>query len=70
LVGQYTRDQTYLQCSGDDVEDHRGQKEAYSFRTTIDGSRQATSLAGEVKVQIELHKVLEDVAGDLANGLL
>lgn len=40
-----TTDQRDFKGCGDDVEDHRGQEETYTFGTSINGSRQTTSLS-------------------------
>lgn len=59
-----------FESRGEDVEDHRGKKEADALGTAVNGSGQTSSLARKVKVQVKLQKVLIDTASDSADGFL
>lgn len=52
------------------MEDHRGQQEADTLGSTVDCASQATSLAGEMEIQVESKKVVKDILGHFSNGLL
>lgn len=52
------------------MKDHRSQQKAYAFGAPVNGSCETSRLAREMESQIQVQKVLEDVAGYTSNGLL
>jgi hypothetical protein len=52
------------------VEDHGRQQEADTFGSTVNGSRQAASLARQVEALVEPQQMLIDLAGNGSDGFL
>lgn len=67
---QYAADQGDLQCSGQDVEDHRSQQKTDALGPAINCSRQPSGLSCEVEAQVKSEQVLVHAACDLSDSLL
>lgn len=52
------------------MEDHRRQQETDALGTPVNGPREASGLSGQVEVEIQLEKVVKDIASHTANSLL
>lgn len=70
LVGKHAGNEGDFEGGRDDVEDHRGEEEANSFGSPINGAGETSSLAREVEGQVQAEEMIKDIARDAANGFL
>lgn len=52
------------------MEDHRCQQEAYAFGASIDSPCETSSLSREVEVQVQLEKMLKNIASHTTDSFL
>lgn len=67
---QDAANQRNLQCSRQDMKDHRRQEEADTLGTPVQSSGQPSRLAGQMEIEVELQQMFKDTTRDPSYRLL
>ena len=62
VVCEQAADEKYLQRSGEHVEEHGGQREVDGAGATVDGPGKRARVTVQMKLQVQLVQMLEDIA--------